>query len=97
VVPRAPDRVGLRSELDLNLAPVHRLGLERQLEHDAIALKHVVVHVVTHVEGALLLHQAELPEQHRVARLHGVERSTTTVGRAVVRGNADIEREARPA
>ena len=37
VVPRAPDRVGLRSELDL-IAPVHRRGLERQLEHDAIAL-----------------------------------------------------------
>jgi len=67
VAPRAPYlRAGLAIELNEHLAPIVRLGLERQLDHDTIALKHVVLHAVTHFEGAPELHIAQRPCQ----RLH---------------------------
>jgi hypothetical protein len=65
VAPRAPDRLAwFTIELNENLAPVVRLRLERQLEHDALASKHVVVNVVTQLEDA--------PNLHLVLRLHEI-------------------------
>jgi hypothetical protein len=39
------------------------IGLERQLDHDALALKHVIKHAVTQTQGASLMTMPRSVEQ----------------------------------